>query len=287
MTGNNEKIDQLILKLETLRVKQSSISQEINELRGEIVEIKNTQANAQFDKSKEIKRGARVETNLSIDKKEPLSVDQTQQVKTYKDQPSFSSPKPNIIPNIKSDIEKFVGENLINKIGIVITVIGVAIGAKYSIEHQLITPLTRIVLGYLMGGGLLGVGIKLKKNYENYSAVLVSGAIAILYFITYAAYSFYGLIPQAFAFSLMVVFTSFTVIAAINYNNQVIAHIGLVGAYAVPFLLSEGSGKVGILFSYMLIINIGILFTIPLFYLPGLFSFHGSQRNTKQPNILD
>jgi uncharacterized membrane protein len=260
MTGNNEKIDQLILKLETLRVKQSSISQEINELRGEIVEIKNTQANAQFDKSKEIKRGARVETNLSIDKKEPLSVDQTQQVKTYKDQPSFSSPKPNIIPNIKSDIEKFVGENLINKIGIVITVIGVAIGAKYSIEHQLITPLTRIVLGYLMGGGLLGVGIKLKKNYENYSAVLVSGAIAILYFITYAAYSFYGLIPQAFAFSLMVVFTSFTVIAAINYNNQVIAHIGLVGAYAVPFLLSEGSGKVGILFSYMLIINIGILF---------------------------
>ncbi len=57
----------------------------------------------------------------------------------------------------------------------------------------------------------------------------------------------------------MVVFTIFAVIAALNYNQQVIAHIGLVGAYAVPFLLSDGSGKVLILFSYMAIINIGIL----------------------------
>jgi uncharacterized membrane protein len=119
--------------------------------------------------------------------------------------------------------------------------------------------MTRIIVGYLMGLGLLGFGIKLKKNYENYSAVLVSGAMAILYFITYAAYSFYSLFPQLFAFTLMVVFTAITVVAAINYNKQVIAHIGLVGAYAVPFLLSEGSGKVAILFSYMAIINMGIL----------------------------
>ena len=57
----------------------------------------------------------------------------------------------------------------------------------------------------------------------------------------------------------MVVFTGFAVVAAIRYDKQVIAHIGLVGAYAVPFLLSEGSGKVAILFTYMAIINVGIL----------------------------
>jgi len=32
--------------------------------------------------------------------------------------------------NLKSDLEKFIGENLFNKIGIVLLVIGVAIGAK-------------------------------------------------------------------------------------------------------------------------------------------------------------
>ena len=160
---------------------------------------------------------------------------------------------------INIDLEKFIGENLINKIGIIIIIIGVAIGVKYSIEHDLISPLTRVILGYLVGLGLLGFGIKLKKKYENFSAVLVSGAIAIMYFMTYAAYSFYDLFPQTITFVFMVIFTVFSVIAALNYNKQIIAHIGLVGAYAVPFLLSENSENATILFSYMTIINIGIL----------------------------
>ncbi|MDP2069146.1 MAG: DUF2339 domain-containing protein [Lutibacter sp.] len=157
------------------------------------------------------------------------------------------------------NLEKFIGENLLNKIGIAITVIGVGIGAKYSIEHDLISPLTRVILGYLVGLALLGFGLKLKEKYENFSAVLVSGAMAIFYFMTFAAYSFYELFPQTIAFIFMVVFTVFTVVAALNYNKQIIALIGLVGAYAVPFLLSEDSGNVAVLFSYMAIINIGIL----------------------------
>jgi len=158
-----------------------------------------------------------------------------------------------------TNLEKFIGENLINKIGIVIVIIGVGIGAKYTIEHDLISPLTRIILGYLVGLGLLGFGIKLKQKFANFSAVLVSGAMAVLYFITYIAYGFYDIIPQLFAFGLMVIFTVFTVFSALNYDKQVIAHIGLVGAYAVPFLLGDNSENANILFSYMAIINIGIL----------------------------
>lgn len=174
-------------------------------------------------------------------------------------EPPKQSPPVTFTPKKKSNLEKFIGENLINKIGILITIIGVAIGAKYAIDNELISPLTRIVIGYLVGLGLLGFAIKLKSKYENYSAVLLSGAMAIMYFITYAAYSFYGLIPQTLTFIIMVIFTAFTATAAVIYNKQVIAHIGLVGAYAVPFLLSDGSGNVKILFSYMAIINIGIL----------------------------
>ncbi|MCG7859716.1 DUF2339 domain-containing protein, partial [Flavihumibacter sediminis] len=106
---------------------------------------------------------------------------------------------------------------------------------------------TRIILGYLVGLGLLGFSIKLKAKYESFSAVLLSGAMAVMYFITYTAYSLYALFPQWFAFLLMLLFTVFTVVAALHYNRQVIALVGLVGAYAVPFLLSDGSGKVGIL----------------------------------------
>ena len=161
--------------------------------------------------------------------------------------------------NKKSSLENFIGENIISKIGIAITVFGVAIGVKYAIENDYISPLTRIIFGYLFGIGLFGFALKLKEKYTNYSSVLLGGSMAIMYFVTFAAYSFYGLFPQILTFFLMFLFTVFTVIAALNYNKQIIALIGLVGAYAVPFLLSDGSGRVVILFTYMAIINIGIL----------------------------
>ena len=167
--------------------------------------------------------------------------------------------------------EKFIGENLINKIGIAILIIGVGIGAKYSIDNDLISPLTRVILGYLIGLGLLGVGMRLKARFTNFSAVLVSGAMAILYFITYVSYSLYGLFPQIVTFLLMVLFTIFMIIAALNYNKQIIAHIGLVGAYAVPFLLGDVSGKIAVLLSYMSIINGGILVLAFKKYWKGLY----------------
>ena len=259
MTDNNDKINQLLDKLESLLKRQDDFSREINSLRTEIHRLKISETE-QTTKNEEVKLDRPViATDFEI-KKENITADyQATQKQTQKEQPKQTFTPINKPPKGKSDLEKFIGENLINKIGIAITVIGVAIGAKYSIENDLISPLTRIILGYMFGLGLLGFGIKLKAKYENYSAVLVSGAMAIMYFITYSAYGFYNLIPQIMAFALMLIFTVFTVVASINYNRQIIAHIGLVGAYAVPFLLSDGSGKVAVLFTYMAIINIGIL----------------------------
>jgi len=252
------KIDKLVFGLDTLLKKQNDLLKEINELRFEINKLGNSQTKVQVEEQQtdnvQPTKATFINENSTASVVRPK---QFQQVKKEKLQTSSSAPKINL-PD-KSNIEKFIGENLINKIGIAITIIGVAIGAKYSIEHGWISPLTRIIFGYLVGLVLLGFGIKLKKKYESYSAVLVSGSIAIMYFITYAAYGFYYLIPQMFAFALMVMFTAFIVLAAIKYNNQIVAHIGLVGGYAVPFILSDGSGKVAVLFCYVSIINIGIL----------------------------
>ncbi len=164
------------------------------------------------------------------------------------------------VKKARFDLEQYIGESLISKIGIVILIIGVSIGAKYSIDNNLISPPIRIILGYLVGVSLFGLGMKLKKKYANFSAVLVSGSLAVMYFMTYSAYAFYAMIPQFIAFALMVLFTVVAVIVALNYNKQIIAHIGLVGAYSIPFLLSEDTGDAAFLFSYMAIINVGILF---------------------------
>lgn len=191
----------------------------------------------------------------------------------------FSRFVSNYAENARADLEKFIGENLISKIGIVVLVLGVGIGAKYAIDNNLISPLARIVVAYVFGFGLVGLAIKLKPKYHNFSAVLISGGMAITYFVTYFAYSAYGLMSQLSAFAVMAMFTVFTVAAALVYSRQVIAHVGLVGAYAVPFLLSSDSGNYFALFTYMGIINIGILAISikkdwkPLFYTSSAFTW--------------
>ncbi|TRZ41178.1 DUF2339 domain-containing protein [Robertkochia solimangrovi] len=263
--SEDQNLNALLIRLENLQKRQEEFSLEISALKSEIYRIK--AAASESVQKAEAETVIVTEPNVEQvhEKPEVPAVEKEVQQVSYisKEQAQVGAKtvygaRPVAKP--KTDIEKFIGENLINKIGIVITVIGVAIGAKYAVDHQLISPLTRIVLAYVFGLGLLGTAYKLKSKYENFSAVLLSGAMAILYFVSYLAYSMYALIPQFMAFILMLLFTGFTVFAAIRYNRQVIAHIGLVGAYALPFLLSDGSGKVGFLFSYMAIINIGILF---------------------------
>lgn len=159
----------------------------------------------------------------------------------------------------RANLEEFIGENLISKIGIIVLLLGIGIGVKYAIDNDLISPLTRIILGYIFGFGLIGFAVRLKPRYQNFSAVLLSGGLASMYFVTYFAFASYSLIDQRAAFGLMVMFTVATVVSALVYNRQIIAHIGLVGAYAVPFLLSTGSAAYAFLFSYMTIVNAGIL----------------------------
>jgi uncharacterized membrane protein len=274
---NKKLLEQLLKRLDNISQKQVAFSKEIHDVRNEIIKIQ--QPTAEIPKVEDFVEHPQTPP-LEIPKKEekvPVPPKVLPQLKPKSVAPS--KPKINKPSVLSSGWEKFIGENLINKIGIIILVIGVGIGAKYSIENDLISPLTRIILGYVAGLGLMAFGIKLKAKYKNYSAVLVSGAIAIMYFITFAAYSFYDLIPQAVAFGLMVLFTIFAVVAAINYNKQVIAHIGLVGAYTVPFLLSNDSGDANVLFTYMAVINAGILgiaffkYWKPLYYSSFIFTW--------------
>ncbi len=263
MGDHQDRIDQLNQKLETLLSKQEHFAKELMGLYKEIEDLKKLPAD-QLSLKKESEPETIATEIENTPSKEPEIAAIVKKVQKEHEVVPIEKPTPTPLKSTqkrkgKSNLEKFIGENLINKIGIAITVIGVAIGAKYSIENNLISPLSRIVLGYLVGLGLIGFGIRLKTKYNNFSAVLVSGALAVMYLITFAAYSFYELFPQLMAFGLMLLFTVFGVVAALNYNKVVIAHIALVGAYAVPFLLSDNSGNTLVFFSYIAIINIGIL----------------------------
>ena len=176
------------------------------------------------------------------------------QNKTGAPAPSRAAPAKNF------RFENFIGLRVIHFVGIVLLVIGLSIGVKYVIDRQLISEAMRISLAYAAGIILYLLSWRLKRNYQLFSAILFSGAMASLYFTTYAAFVYYGFFSFAVTFLLMVALTVYTAFESIRYDRQEIAVLGMVGAYGIPFLISANNGRADLFFSYIILINAGIVF---------------------------
>lgn len=157
-------------------------------------------------------------------------------------------------------LENYIGMRFMHIVGIVVLVIGLSIGVKYAIDKELISEGMRIMLAYAAGVALFILSMRLKKKYHLFSAILFSGSMASVYFTTYAAFVYYNFFPVSIAFALMTALTIYTVITAISYNRQEIAVLGMIGAYGIPFLVSANAERIDLFFSYILLINIGVVF---------------------------
>lgn len=246
MSDIEERIKELSDKIKSVQDRQYGLNNELQRLHNELQDLKILFRDQQLGDDLP---GAVLHIPIS----KPV------EIVTEKPQQPVQKPKQQnkTIPGQK--LEDYIGTNLISKVGILITIIGVFIGAKYAIDKELISPAMRILLGYAVGVGLVITAINLKKKYASFSAVIMGGGLAVLYFITYISYGFYGLFSQGISFLLMVAITIAAVLISLWYNQKIIAILGQVAAYAIPFLLSDGSGRVLILFSYISIINIGLL----------------------------
>jgi uncharacterized membrane protein len=247
---NQSDFQSLLQKVEDVRQKQAALQSELFNVKQEIQQLQRENFTAPTLK----KSVAEPTRTFVVPSSPPLAQEEKKEEKFF-----VKEQEPTISPVLK-DWEQFIGENLSNKIGIIITVLGVAIGAKYAIDNDLISPLMRILIGYIVSFGLCFTSFRLRKKYEDLSAVILSGALACLYFLTYAAFSFYQLIPQTLSFLLMLALTVWAIRAALSYERQIIALGALMGAYGIPFLLSTGEDKPLILFAYMAIVNVGILY---------------------------
>jgi Predicted membrane protein (DUF2339) len=157
------------------------------------------------------------------------------------------------------DMEKFIGENLVNKIGIAILVLAIGFFVKYAIDQNWVGPVGRVGIGLLCGGILIGIAHKLRTSYKSFSSVLAGGGLAVFYFTITLAYKQFGLFGQTTAFVIMLVITAFAVALSILYDKQELAIISLVGGFVAPFLVSNGSGNYVTLFIYLIVLNSGLL----------------------------
>jgi len=162
-------------------------------------------------------------------------------------------------PKKKSDIEKFVGEKLITFIAIGILVIGLSFFVKFAIDKDWISEIGRVAIGILCGGVLIGIAHRVRNQFRAFSSIVAGGGLATLYFTIAYAFHTYHLFSQTVAFVIMVVITIFAVLLSLSYDRKELAILALIGGLATPFMLATGEGNYKILFTYLIILNTGML----------------------------
>ena len=167
-------------------------------------------------------------------------------------------PKPSFMER-NPDLEKFIGENLLSKVGIVIFVIGMGFLVKLGIDNEVISESMRVAIGVLIGGGMIGLAHYMRSTFAKFSSILIGGALSVLYFTIALAFHDYQLIPQTAAFIIMVLITAFGVLLSIAYDRKELAVLAIIGGFGTPFFISTGSGNFSVLLTYILILDIGML----------------------------
>lgn len=159
----------------------------------------------------------------------------------------------------KTDWEKFIGENLANKIGIAVLVLGISFFVKFAIDQDWINEVGRVIIGLVCGGILISLAHYTRNTYRSFSSVLVGGGLSVFYFTIAFAFHQYHLLGQTAAFIIMVVITAFAIILSLLYNRIELAILATIGGFITPFLVSTGQNNYVALFSYLGILNAGML----------------------------
>ena len=117
--------------------------------------------------------------------------------------------------------------------------------------------------------GLLGVAAGLtlvwagherhQKGWRYISQVLIGGGVTVLYLSIYAAFAYYHLIDQRSAFIILAIVVAEAHFLAMAYNAPAIAVLALAGGFLVPILLSTGRDQYRVLFTYIAILDLGML----------------------------
>lgn len=170
-------------------------------------------------------------------------------------------PLKNINPILKTetDLEKFIGENLLNKIGITVLVLGISFFVKFAIDKNWINETARVIIGLIAGGILIGIGHQIRNSYRSFSSVLMGGGLTVFYFTIAYAFHQYHLIGQKPAFGIMVLISFLAVSLSLYYDRLELAILATIGGFITPFLVRGEHDNYIALFTYLCILNSGLM----------------------------
>jgi uncharacterized membrane protein len=173
-------------------------------------------------------------------------------------------PPPALRPSrSKEEWEALIGGKLLNRIGALALFIGVGLFLKYAFDNNWITETFRVLIGAAVGAGSLILAARTqKKGFAVFAQGLVGAGLAILYLSVYASFNYYHLLPQIPAFLLMAAVTVLAFTHALRYDSLAVSLIGWLGGFLTPFLLSTGEDNQIGLFTYLLLLDAGVIIVL-------------------------
>lgn len=165
-------------------------------------------------------------------------------------------PQASEAPNLESRI----GAHWLNRIGIAAVLIGVSYFLKYAFENGWIGPAGRIAIGLIAGIAVVLWSERFRgRGYLIFSHSLKAVGIGTLYLSLWASFQVYHLLPSEVVFVSMLVVTGATCALALAQDAEILAGFAIAGGFATPGLLSTGVNRELALFSYLLVLDLGIL----------------------------
>jgi uncharacterized membrane protein len=131
--------------------------------------------------------------------------------------------------------EQEVGSNWLNKLGVLIVVIGLALGVSYSFAR--VGPVGRVALGFGLSLGMLAAGVAFarRERFRNYGHGLVAGGWAGTYFTAYAMHGIDAvrLIEDPLAAIILLLAVSAGMIShGLRYRSQTVTALTFIVSYA-------------------------------------------------------
>lgn len=160
----------------------------------------------------------------------------------------------------KLDLESLIAGHWLNRIGIVAMLLAGAFFLKFAFDNDWIGPAGRVAIGLLSGSTLIVWSQTiLKRGYSYFSDGIAGLGAGVLYLSLYAAHQYYQLIPSWAAFGGMAITTAALMALALGRDSVRIALLALAGGFLTPALLSSGVDAQIQLFTYIAVLNMGLL----------------------------
>ena len=133
------------------------------------------------------------------------------------------------------------GQLWLNRLGIGLLLLGVALLFRYSIDMGWTTPGVRVAFGATIGAVLLAAGLHMGEK-RRFGSVLVGGGIAVFYIVGWAAFVLYSLVGYTAAFVGMVAVTALAFGLALKKDEPPLGVLGSIGGLGTPLLLGLSYG---------------------------------------------